>query len=171
MVRVDPLPEGTKEVIQTGSVIEREFSYGLIKRVTMLSEREILSHLSVLKDSELLYERGIFPQSTYIFKHALTREVIYNSILMKRKKSLHGQIANAIEELYESSLDEHYGVLAEYYITSENYEKGADYSIRAGDKAIEVYAWHAARNHYEAALGVIEEKDIEKRAHVLKILA
>ena len=72
MARVDSLPEGAKEVLQTGSVIEREFSYELIKKVTGLSEQALLSHLSSMRDSELVYERGIFPQSTYIFKHALT---------------------------------------------------------------------------------------------------
>jgi len=71
MARVDSLPEGAKEVLQAGSVIEREFRYELIKEITGLLEQELLSHLSALKDSELLYERGIYPQSTYIFKHAL----------------------------------------------------------------------------------------------------
>jgi len=100
MARVDSLPEGAKKVLQAGSVIEREFSYELIKRVTGLMEMELLSYLSVLKDSELIYERGIFPQSTYIFKHALSREVVYDSIITKRKNRFHEEIANAIEDLY-----------------------------------------------------------------------
>jgi class 3 adenylate cyclase/tetratricopeptide (TPR) repeat protein len=128
MARVDSLPEGTKEVLQTGSVIEREFSYELIKRVTDLTEQELMSHFSVLRDSELVYERGIYPQSTYIFKHALTREVIYNSILNKRKKQLHEEIGNAIEDLYKENINEHYAVLTEHYIEAESYEKGAEYS-------------------------------------------
>jgi predicted ATPase len=84
--------------------------------------------MSVLKDSELLYERGIFPQSTYIFKHALTQEVIYESILTKRKKQLHEKIANAIEELYKSNINEYYEILTEHYINSQNYKRGAEYS-------------------------------------------
>ena len=135
MARVDSLPEGAKEVLQTGSVIEREFTYELIKRVEGLPEQELLSHLSVLKDSELLYERGIYPQSAYIFKHALTREVVYDSILTKRKRRLHEKIGNAIEEIFKENLDEHYGVLAEHYIESEHYEKAAEYSRLAGRKA------------------------------------
>jgi class 3 adenylate cyclase len=87
MARVDSLPEGAKGVLQTGSVAGREFSQDLIQMVTGRSERELLSHLSVLKDAELLYERGIYPQSTYIFKHALTQEVVYNSLLLKRKST------------------------------------------------------------------------------------
>ncbi len=70
MARVDTLPEGSKELLQTGSVIEREFSYELIRRVTDLPDQEILSRMSILKDAELLYERGIYPDTTYIFKHA-----------------------------------------------------------------------------------------------------
>ncbi len=135
MARVDSLPERAKEVLQTGSVIEREFSYPLINRVTGLPERELLSHLSALKDSELLYERGIYPQSNYIFKHALTREVVYDSILAKRKKKLHEEIGNTIEELYRGNLSEHCEVLAEHYFLSENYLKGAEYSRLAGKKA------------------------------------
>ena len=135
MARVDSLPGGAKEVLQTGSVVEREFSYELIKQGTGLPEQELLSHLSILKDSELLYERGIYPESTYIFKHALTQEVVYNSILIRRKKKLHEEIGYAIEEVYRDSIDEYYAVLAEHYITSEDYEKAADYSKLAGKRA------------------------------------
>jgi hypothetical protein len=66
MARVYALPEDAKEVLQTGTVIGREFNYELIKKVTVLPQQKLLSCLSILKDSELLYERGIFPESTYI---------------------------------------------------------------------------------------------------------
>jgi class 3 adenylate cyclase/tetratricopeptide (TPR) repeat protein len=135
MARVDSLPERAKEVLQTGSVIEREFSYALISRVADLPEKELLSYLSALKDSELLYERGIYPQSNYVFKHALTREVVYDSILDKRKKKLHEDIGKAIEELYKDSLNEHYEVLAEHYFLGENNLKSSEYSRLAGRKA------------------------------------
>jgi len=128
MTRVDNLPEGAKEVIRAGSIIEREFSYDLLKKITELSEHEILSHLSILKDSELLYERGIYPQSTYIFKHSLTREVVYDSILTKKKKQLHEKIANTMEEIYKDEICYHSGVLANHWIASEHYEKGAEYA-------------------------------------------
>jgi class 3 adenylate cyclase/tetratricopeptide (TPR) repeat protein len=137
MARVDSLAEEAKEVLQTGAVIEREFNYELIQRVTGLSERQLLSHLSVLKDSELLYERGVFPQSTYIFRHALTHEVVSDSIMRRRKKKLHEEIGNAIENLYKENIDEHYGVLTEHYIAGENYDKGAEYSRLACKKAEE----------------------------------
>jgi class 3 adenylate cyclase/tetratricopeptide (TPR) repeat protein len=128
MARVDHLPEGAREVLRTGSVIEREFSHDLIQKVTGLPQQQLLSDLSTLRDSELLYERGIYPNSTYIFKHALTREVVYDSILTKSRKEIHATIARTIEEIFGDNICDYYGVLAGHCIASENYEKGAEYA-------------------------------------------
>ena len=167
MARVDSLPERAKEVLQTGSAIEREFSYPLINRVTGLPEKELLSHLSALKDSELLYERGIYPQSNYIFKHALTREAVYDSILAKRKKKLHGMIGKAIEELYRDNLSENYEVLAEHYFLGENYEKGAEYSRLASRKAEKAASLNDSIAYSKKRVACIEElpqtEDFEKQ--------
>jgi tetratricopeptide (TPR) repeat protein len=157
MARVDSLSEGAKEVLQTGSVIEREFSYPLIKRIMGLPEKELLSNLSVLKDSELLYERGIYPQSTYIFKHALTREVVYDSILAKRKKKLHEEIGNAIQELYRDNLGEHYEVLAEHYFLSEDHSKAAEYSRLASRKAEKTASLNDAITHAKKRINSLEK--------------
>ena len=128
MARVDSLPDAPKEVLQTGSAIDREFSYKLIKAVTELPEPTLLSYLSALMYAELIYERGVFPESTYIFKHAITREVIYDSILTNKKKALHKKIGKAVEELYHDNLDSHYSVLAEHFMLGEDFQKSADYS-------------------------------------------
>jgi predicted ATPase len=157
MARVDSLPEGAKDVLQTGSAIEREFSYELIKRVTGFSEQALLSHLSALRDSELIYERGIFPQSTNIFKHALTRDVIYDSMLGKRRKKLHGQVGNAIEELYKDNINEHYEVLSEHYIASENYEKAAAYSKLSAKKAEKAASLNDAITYAKKRVASIEK--------------
>jgi class 3 adenylate cyclase/tetratricopeptide (TPR) repeat protein len=167
MARVDSLPDAARAVLQTGSAIEREFSHELIKRVTGISEQELLSHLSVLKDSELLYERGIYPQSTYIFRHALTREVVYDSILAKRKKKLHEEIGNAIEELYKDSLGEHYEVLAEHFFLSENYAQAGEYSRLAGRKAEKAASFNDAIAHAKKRVISLEKlpraDDVQKQ--------
>ena len=157
MARVDSLPEGAKELLQTGSVIEREFSYELIKQVTGLPEQELLSQLSLLKDLELLYERGIYPQSTYIFKHALTQEVVYDSILTKRKKSYHEEIARAIEELYKDTIEHYYGMLAEHFIDSENYKKGAAYSKLTSKRAERTASLNEAINYALKRVSCLEK--------------
>jgi predicted ATPase len=159
MARVDSLPEDAKNLIQTGAVIEREFSFELIKHVTGLSQDELLSQLSVLKDSELLYERGIYPQSTYIFKHTLTREVVYDSILTNRKKRLHEKIGDAIKKLYKDNIDDYYGVLSEHYITCENYEKGAAYCRLASKKAVKMASLNVAIAYAKKRVESLENLD------------
>jgi tetratricopeptide (TPR) repeat protein len=149
MARVDSLPEGAKEVLQTGSVIEREFTYELIKRVLGLPEQELLSHLSVLKDSELLYERGIYPESTYIFKHALTREVVLDSILTRKRRNLHEGIGNAIEELYADRIEEQYELLAHHYGLAEDWEKAVHFGRLAAEKANNLSQFQQAVTFYE----------------------
>ena len=149
MARVDSLPEGAKEVLQTGSAIEREFTYDLIKRAKELPEQELLSHLSVLKDSELLYERGIYPETTNIFKHALTRDVVYESILTRKKKNLHEKIGNAVEELYADRIEEQYELLAHHYALSEHWEKAVHFGRLAAEKAHKLSQFQQAVTIYE----------------------
>ncbi len=135
MARVDSLPEGARDLLQIGSVIDREFSHELVKRASDLSEPELLSRLSFLKNAELLYEKDIYPQSTYIFKHTLTREVVYDSLLTRRKKQLHERVGQEIEQMQRNHLSEYADVLAEHFIKSENFEKGAEFAKLAGKKA------------------------------------
>jgi predicted ATPase/class 3 adenylate cyclase len=157
MARVDSLPDTPRMVLQTGSVIEREFPYGLLQRVTGLPEQHLLTHLSALKDSELLYERGIYPQNSYIFRHALTREVVYDSILAKKKKDLHEEIGKGIEELYKETLAEYYGVLAEHFLVSENYAKAAEYLRMAGRKAEKAASFPNAIAHAKKRITCLEK--------------
>ncbi len=167
MARVDHLSEQAREVLRTGSAIEREFSHELIQKVSNLPEQHLLSHLSTLRDSELLYERGIYPNSTYIFKHALTREVVYDTILTNRKKILHEEIGNAIEELHRHTLSDHYEVLAEHYFLSENYLKAAEYSRLAFKKALKTNAINDAIAYAKKRITSLERspqtEDVEKQ--------
>ena len=156
MARVDSLPDSVKEVLQAGSAIEREFSYQLIKAVTGLQEQELLSHLSILKDAELLYERGIFPQSTYIFRHALTREVVYASILAKRKKLLHEKIGVAIEEVCKQNISNYYGVLLEHFRAGDRYEEAAKYARLARKKAEKTASLNDAIAYAEKGIVCLE---------------
>ena len=156
MARVDSLSEGFKSFLQTGSVVGREFNYDLIKMVTGLTEQELLSHLSVLKDSELLYERGIYPQSTYIFKHALTQEVTYNSLLLKRRKEIHEEIGRAIEALHPDGLEERYELLAYHYARSANTDKAVAYLDLANQKAIKLNALQEAKAYFDDSMALLD---------------
>jgi class 3 adenylate cyclase/tetratricopeptide (TPR) repeat protein/predicted amidohydrolase len=157
MARVDSLPQAAKGVLQAGSAIEREFSYDLIKRVMRLPELELISHLSVLRDSELLYERGIFPQSTYVFKHALTREVVYDSILKNTRKRLHNEIGSALEEIHKDNPDEYYAVLAEHFIAGGNYDKAVQYCRLAERKAEKAASLNDAITYAQRRVACLEK--------------
>jgi tetratricopeptide (TPR) repeat protein len=117
----------------------------------------LLSHLSALKDFELLYERGIYPQSTYVFKHALTQEVAYNSLLKKRKKEIHDQIAAAIEGLYPQRLEEFYEKLSYHYSKSDNFEKACKYLKLSGEKAEDKFSNLEAFRFYEELIHILNE--------------
>ena len=169
MARVDSMPEGAKDVLQTGSVIEREFNYELLKRLTDISDQELLSHLSALKDSELIYERGIYPQSSYIFKHALTQEVVYGSILTNRRKKLHNKIGLSIEELYARNIREHYGVLAEHFFKAENYEKAEAYLKLTAKEARKKSAFLDAISYAERGI-ICAERASDSEANQRKLV-
>jgi class 3 adenylate cyclase/tetratricopeptide (TPR) repeat protein len=169
MARVDALPEEAKGLLQQGSVIEREFTYTLIQRVADMPEQELLSCLSVLKDSELLYERGIYPESSYIFKHALTREVIYDSVLTQRRKGIHEEIGQAIEEIYEERLEEFHEMLAYHYSKSENFERAYKYLKLSGNKATKNYSNREAFRFYRESISMLSnmsETDTNKREQI-----
>jgi tetratricopeptide (TPR) repeat protein len=156
MARVDSLPEDTKGLLQTVSVVGRESSYDLIKQVTELTEEELLPQLSVLKDSELLYERGIYPQSTYVFKHALTQDVAYDSLLLKRRKEIHEKIGEVIEALYPDRLEEYHELLAYHYGRSANADKAVQYLDLANQKAAKVHAMEEAKAYFDEAMALLD---------------
>jgi class 3 adenylate cyclase/tetratricopeptide (TPR) repeat protein len=157
MARVDSLPEDAKEMVQTVSVAGREFNHELIKRVVDLPEKHLLSHLSVLKDSELLYERGIYPQSTYIFKHALTQEVVYNGLLLKRREEIHKKIGSSIEQIYADKLEEFYEILAYHYSKCDSLEKACQYLRLSGEKASRSYSNWEAFQFYKQAINLLKK--------------
>jgi tetratricopeptide (TPR) repeat protein len=135
MARVDRLSDGAKAVLQAGATIEREFSGDLIREVTGLPESQLLTHLSALKDAELLYERGITPRISYIFRHALTREVVYESILSRRRRELHARIGASIEKIYKTNLGEYYEILSDHFALGGDFARAADYAKLASRKA------------------------------------
>ena len=172
MARIDALPEEIKSLLQTASAVGREFGHYLIQKVSGFAEQELLSNLSALKDSELIYERGIYPQSTYIFKHALTQEVAYDSLLLKRRKEIHEQIGTAIEALYPDRLEEHYELLAYHYAQSASTEKALQYLDLANHKTARLNAIEEAKGYFDEAMALLDilhedEENLQRRVTLL----
>jgi len=151
MARIDRLPEGPKRAIQIASVIGREFAARLLERVGQLGQRldKLVGELRAL---ELIYEKAGVPELAYMFKHALTHDVAYQSLLVQRRRELHRTIGNAIEELYADRLPEYVETLAHHFHQAEDWAKAFPYLVRAGEKAVASYANAEAVYFYDRAL-------------------
>src|SRR5206468_4137924 len=135
--RIDRLTVEEKEFLQQLAVIGWEFSLSLLRQVITQPEEELYRLLAALQNKEFLYEQPALPEVEYIFKHALTQEVAYTSLLQERRKSLHERTAQAIEMLFHSKLDDHYSELAHHYTRSGNTEKAVKYLQLAGQQAVQ----------------------------------
>lgn len=142
--RIDRLGAKEKELLQTMAVIGKEFPFGLLRRVAGQAEEQLYGLISHLQNAEFIYEQPALPEPEYTFKHGLTQEVAYNSLLIDRRKELHESAAQAVEELYRDSLDEHYGELARHYSRTDNAMKAVEYLRLAGQQALERSAFGEA---------------------------
>jgi predicted ATPase len=143
--RIDRLPSDAKDLMHTLSVIGREFRLSLIGAVVRKSDDELNRLLGDLELGEFIYERPAIGDSEYIFKHALTQEVAYNSVLMERRQQLHERIGGALETLYASSLDDHLSGLAHHFGRGNNLDKAVDYLGRASRQAVSRSAFNESQ--------------------------
>jgi class 3 adenylate cyclase len=137
--RMDRLEDNLKRTIQVASVIGKHFAFRILQTITGVKEN-LKSYLLKLQGLEFIYEKSLFPELEYVFKHALTQEVAYNSLLQKRRTEIHEKIGQAIEELYAERLEEFYEMLAYHYSKGENSEKAYRYLKLSGNKASKNYS-------------------------------
>ncbi len=154
--RIDRLTPEEKALLQQLSVIGRQFPLSLIRQVITQPEANLHRLLASLQRKEFLYEQPAFPEVEYLFKHALTQEVAYGSVLIERRKALHEQTGHAIEQLYKDNLDEHYSELAHHYQRSGNTEKAIEYLGSAGKLAAHRSAYLEAITQLTAALALLK---------------
>src|SRR5262245_10141017 len=106
--RIDRLASDEKMFLQQLAVIGREFPLSLVRQVIPQPEEVLYRLLASLQRKEFLYEQPAFPEVEYRFKHALTQEVAYNSVLLGQRKALHEQTGQALEHLFHDRLEDHY---------------------------------------------------------------
>jgi class 3 adenylate cyclase len=163
--RIDRLLREHKELIQTLAVMGRESPLALIKLVASQPDGELERMLGNLQAGEFIYEQSGAAGSEYTFKHALTQEVAYNSLLIERRKLLHERVGAATESLYVDRLDDHLSQLAHHYSSSANTRKAAHFLGRAGRQAAERSAYSEALGFLTKALELLGElPDDTKRA-------
>ncbi|UCD81042.1 MAG: AAA family ATPase, partial [Desulfobacterales bacterium] len=155
MARIDRLEEAPKKTLQLAAVIGRTFTYRLLDRLTEIRGKTE-SFLQELKALELIYEKDIFPELAYMFKHALTQDVAYNSLLARQRRRLHRLIARAIEDLYADRIAEQYEVLAFHFANGHEWEKALEYFFKAAQKAVQSFANREALDFYDQALKIVD---------------
>jgi len=148
--RIDRLPADEKRLLQSAAVVGKDVPFILLQAVTDLAEEELRRGLSRLQSAEFLYETNLFPDLEYTFKHALTHEVAYGSLLQERRRGLHVRIVDAIEQIHSERLSEHVEQLAHHAARGELWEKAVEYFHQAGKKA-------AARSANREAIACFEQ--------------
>lgn len=177
--RMDRLEKALKETMQVASVIGKEFAYRVLQMLTGMQD-ELRAHIFNLQELEFIYEKSLFPELEYMFKHALTQEVAYNSLLLKRRKEIHERIGRAIEELYPDRLAEFYEMLAYHYASGESWEKAYQYLKLSGDKTLRTHSLWEPFHFYREALEALRKlpeteenkrKDIDVRLSLISPMA
>ncbi|MDY6790682.1 MAG: adenylate/guanylate cyclase domain-containing protein [Thermodesulfobacteriota bacterium] len=157
MARIDRLDKKTKNLLAVASVIGRSFFYRILADIVH-PEEDFDQQLSILKEAQLIFKRNRMGELEYLFKHALTQEVVYESILQKKRIFLHLKVATSIERLFYDKLYEFYGLLAYHYGRGENLGKTEEYLIKAGEASLKSSASNEALSYFKEALNLYLNK-------------
>jgi class 3 adenylate cyclase/predicted ATPase len=134
--RIDRLPAQDKAVLQAAAVIGTDVPFGLLHAIAEVPDEQLRRHLVQLQAAEFLYETNLFPELEHTFKHALTHEVAYGTLLGDRRRALHARIVDGIERLYAGRLSEQVERLAHHAVRGEIWDRAARYLREAGTKAV-----------------------------------
>jgi DNA-binding NtrC family response regulator/tetratricopeptide (TPR) repeat protein len=157
VARMDRLPPQEKRLLQTAAVIGMEVPFALLQAVAKLPEEELRRGLADLRATEFLYEAKLFPELAYTFKHVLSQEVAYGSLLQARRRALHGRIVEAMEAIYADRLAEQVDRLAHHALRGEVWDKAVAYCRQAGAKASSHSAYREAVTSFEQALDALRQ--------------
>ncbi|HSF29004.1 MAG TPA: AAA family ATPase [Candidatus Tectomicrobia bacterium] len=153
--RIDALAPEDKRLLQTAAVIGTEVPFALLRALAEGSDERLQTGLSHLQDAEFLYETSLFPEPAYTFKHALTQEVVYGSLLSERRHALHARIVEVLEIQAGDRLDEQVERMAHHALRGQVWEKVVRYAHQAGTRAADRSAYGQAGAFFDQALGAL----------------
>ncbi len=154
--RIDRLLPAVKHILQSASVIGENVPFNLLEAIIEVPDEELRGGLVQLQAAEFLYETSLFPEVEYTFKHGLTYQVAYNSLLMERRRTLHALIVDVMESVYSDRLSEHVERLAHHAFRGEVWDKAVTYLHQAGTKAATHSAYREAVAYFEQALSALK---------------
>jgi predicted ATPase len=153
--RIDRLPPEAKQLLQTAAVIGHEVPLPLLQEIAELPETDLHRGLVHLQEAEFLYETQLFPEREYTFKHALTHEVAYSSVLQERRRTLHARIVTALETFAGDRVAEQVERLAHHALCGEVWDQALIYCRQAGRKALTHSSLREALAYFEHALAAL----------------
>ena len=156
--RIDRLPENLKRLLQVASVLGKEFAFPILDRITD-SIQDTKSRLFELQELEFIYEKRLFPELVYVFKHDLVQEVAYSGLLFRHRRRIHEAAGVAIETLYAERIGEFYELLAYHYSKSDNTEKAYLYLKLSGTKAVQNSSQWEAFRFYKDAIDLLDKTE------------
>jgi tetratricopeptide (TPR) repeat protein len=171
--RIDRLPPDEKRLLQVAAVIGTEVPLPLLHAIAEVPEAPLHRGLAHLLAAEFLYETRLFPEHEYTFKHALTHEVAYGSLLLARRRALHARIVEVLEALVGDRIAEEVERLAHHSVRGEVWDKALAYLRQAGEKALARSAHREAVGYFEQALSALrhlpEQRDTRAQAIDLRL--
>lgn len=154
--RIDRLSSEDKRLLQVAAVIGKRVPFALLRTLAELPDEALRAALDRLQAAEFVYQTSPFADFEYSFKHALTQDVAYGSLLQDRRRELHGRIVESIEALHQDRLDEHVELLAHHAHRGALREKAVSYLFQAGERAAHRSAPGMAKVWYQQALDQLE---------------
>ncbi|MCZ6728672.1 MAG: AAA family ATPase, partial [SAR324 cluster bacterium] len=148
--RLDRLEQENKRLLQEAAVIGRSFLYEVLRRTTESGE-EVNRRLEGLEALDMIRTQNVDPDLEYMFKHPLTQEVVYQSLLHRERQAIHERVGGVIEELLSERLPEFYERLAYHYKNGSSLHKAVDYLIKSGEKSLNRFALDEAHNYFRQA--------------------
>jgi class 3 adenylate cyclase len=152
LARLDRLGPGAKEIAQIGAAIGRDFSYELLAAVAQPSAAELQDSIARLVDAGLVFQRGVLPDATFQFKHALVQDAAYGTLLRGPRQGLHARIAEVLETRFSETIDSEPELLAQHYAEAGFAEKAATCWGNAGYRSAAHYAMSEAVAQFQRAL-------------------
>ena len=156
--RIDRLPPEEKRLLQTAAVIGKDVPEAVLQAVAEMREEDLRRGLAHLQAAEFLYETSLFPEPVYTFKHALTHEVAYGSLLHDRRRALHARVLAAMEDAGYGRLSLNAERLAHHALKGEEWARAAQYLHLAGRRAIAEARYPSAVGFYEAAIRALDQQ-------------
>ncbi len=162
--RAGDLDEASLKVLHYAAVVGRRFDFQILLALTGLEEHELLRAVERLVERQLVVEIASQSEDVYIFRHALTREAVYDSLLGRERRTKHRETLHVMEEIYQGRVEAVVDRLAYHSLQARDLERAMRYSRMAGDKAMSVHAYREAVEHYQTALDLTPAEDVRGRA-------